>query len=98
MTASDDLTYTTRTNGEVEILRGGSMALLLRGDDAQDFLAQVKDGDADKVMKSFVGEQSGAAETTGSNTHPAMERPLDGPTPHGDGEPRKSDGEERPTD
>ena len=79
-------------------MRGGSIALLLRGDDAEDFLAQVKGGDAVQVMTTFVGEQSGAAETTGANTHPAMEQPLDGPVPHGDGEPREADGEERPTE
>lgn len=97
MTESESFTYTTRTNGEVEIMRDGSVALLLRGDDAEDFLAQVKDGDADQVMATFVGGQSGAAPTAGMDTHPAMEKPLDGPVPHGDGEPREADGEERPS-
>ncbi|WP_062136505.1 hypothetical protein [Demequina aestuarii] len=97
MTESENFTYTTRTNGEVEILRDGSVALLLRGDDAEDFLAQVKNGDADQVMEAFVGDQSGTAQATGTDTHPAMEQPLDGPVPHGDGEPREADGEERPS-
>lgn len=97
MTGSQEYTYTTRKNGEVEILRGGSVSRLLRGDEAADFLAQVKDGDADKIMERFVGSQPDAAQTSGTDTHPAMERPFDGPTPHGDGEPRETDGEERPT-
>ncbi|MFN3867027.1 MAG: hypothetical protein ACK4MD_10000 [Demequina sp.] len=97
MTDSHGLTYTTRKNGEVEIKRDGSMARMLSGDDAEDFLGQVKDGDADQVMKKFVDDQPGSAETSGTDTHPAMEDRLDGPVPHGDGEPREVDGEEEPT-
>ncbi|MFW7413922.1 hypothetical protein [Demequina sp. SO4-18] len=98
MTESQNFTYTTRSSGEVEIMRGGSVAVLLRGDDAEDFLAQVKKGDADQVMARFVEGQSGTAQTSGTDTHPAMEKPLDGPVPHGDGEPREADGEERPSE
>lgn len=98
MTDSQGFTYATRTDGEVEILHDGSVARLLRGEEAEDFLAQVKNGDAAQVMKQFAGAQAGAAQTSGTDTHPAMERPFDGPVPHGDGEPRESDGEEKPSE
>lgn len=97
MTGSQSFNYTTRTNGEVEIMRDGSVARLLRGDEAQDFLGQVKSGDANTVMEDFVGKSKDSAQTAGMDTHPAMEEPLDGPVPHGDGEPREADGEEKPT-
>ncbi|MFW2512388.1 hypothetical protein ACNI3K_01260 [Demequina sp. SO4-13] len=97
MTESENFSYTTRKNGEVEILRGGSVSRLLRGDDARDFLAQVKEGDAEEVMARFVDSQSETAQTSGTDTHPAMERPFDGPVPHGDGVTREYDGEERPS-
>lgn len=98
MTGSQEYTYGTRKNGEVEIMRGETVARTLRGEEAEDFLAKVKDGNADQVIEQYAGSQAGTADTTGTGTHPAMEDRLDGPVPHGDGEPRETDGEERPSE
>lgn len=52
---SEGYDYRTRTNGEVHIFHHGKLAKMLRDDAAQDFLAAVKDGDAQDVMAAAVG-------------------------------------------
>ncbi len=93
---SDTYEYGTRKNGEVEILHNGSLAKLLQGDEAEDFLAKVKDGNKQQVLKSFAGAQSSTGNDATSDQHPALEDSRPGPVPHGDGEIREKDGQESP--
>ncbi|MDN4478607.1 hypothetical protein [Demequina lignilytica] len=70
---SEGYDYRTRTNGEVHIFHHGRLARMLRDDPAQDFLAAVKDGDAQEVMAAAVGNdgQGGGVggPATGPGTH-----------------------------
>ncbi len=52
---SEGYDYRTRTNGEVHIFHHGKLARMLKDEPAQEFLAAVKDGDAQDVMASFSG-------------------------------------------
>lgn len=93
---SDTYEYRTRTNGDIELVHGGSLAKLLSGAEAEDFLAQVKHGDAQQVMENFVKAQPEVGAGSQDQGHPALDDPLPGPTPHGDGTVREKDGEETP--
>ncbi|MFV0633383.1 hypothetical protein [Demequina sp.] len=44
------------------------------------------------------GEQPIPGATDPEDTHPATEEATPQPVPHGDGEPRETDNQERPTD
>lgn len=73
MIDNDGYTYVTRGNGEVDIFFGEALELMLAGDDAASFLADVKDGDAQAVMRSYVkaGGKTSPAGTT--DKHPASD-------------------------
>lgn len=93
---SETYEYRTRTNGDVELVHGGSLAKLLSGDEADDFLSQVKSGDEQQVMERFTTERPDRQAGSQDQGHPALDDPLPGPTPHGDGTVREKDGEEDP--
>lgn len=95
---SETYEYRTRTNGDIELVHGGSLAKLLSGREAEDFLGQVKQGDQQQVIERFVGAQPEVSTGSQDQGHPALDDPLPGPTPHGDGTVREKDGEESPTD
>jgi hypothetical protein len=78
MSPSAEYKYATRTNGEVVIFHHGKMAKMMREEEAQKFLAAVKDGDEQAVMAQAVGNDGQAARPT-SGTGPS------GKSVHGDG-------------
>ncbi len=55
MSAPEGYDYRTRTHGEVHIFHHGKLAKMLKDESAQQFLAAVKDGDAQAVMADAVG-------------------------------------------
>jgi len=55
MSAPKGYDYRTRTNGEVHIFHNDRLATMLRGEDAQKFLAAVTEGDAQEAMAKAVG-------------------------------------------
>lgn len=66
MSAPEGFDYRTRTNGEVHIFHHGKLAKMLKDEPAQDFLAAVKDGDAQRAMADAVGNDGqGAGVSTG---------------------------------
>lgn len=93
---SDTYEYVTRKNGEVELLHNGSLARILQGNEAQTFLAHVKSGDEQQVLKRFVGSQPATSSPGAADEHPALDDARPGSTPHGDGEVREKDGQENP--
>lgn len=95
---SETYEYRTRTNGDVELIHDGALAKLLSGDEAKTFLAQAKDGDVQEEMARLVGARAEGAMSSQDQGHPALDDPLPGPTPHGDGAVREKDGEEKPSD
>lgn len=95
---SETYEYRTRANGDVELVRGGSLAKLLSDGEAEDFLRQVKSGDEQQVMERFTSERPDRQVGSQDQGHPALDDPLPGPTPHGDGAVREKDGEETPQD
>ena len=79
MSGAEGFDYRTRTNGEVAIFHHGKLAKMMREDEAQDFLGQVKGNDAQEVMARFVGNDGQAAKP-GTGAHPAVD------ALHGNGE------------
>ena len=75
MSAAEGYDYRTRTNGEVHIFHHGKLAKMLKDEPAQDFLAAVKDGDAQAVMAAAAGNDGqgggvhGSAQGPGTHLH-----------------------------
>ena len=72
MSGNKGYDYRTRTNGEVHIFHGDRLATMLRGKDAEDFLARVKDGDPQQAMADAVGATDASrpgARRSGPGTH-----------------------------
>ena len=59
MSGPEGYDYRTRTNGEVHIFHHDKLAKMLREKDAEEFLAAVKDGDAQQIMADAVGGGTG---------------------------------------
>ncbi|WP_296666651.1 hypothetical protein [Demequina sp.] len=55
MSAPEGYDYRTRTGGEVHIFHHGRLAKMLKDQPAQEFLAAVKDGEAQELMAAAVG-------------------------------------------
>ena len=77
-TGSQDLGfgYRVRRNGELEILHHGRLASTLRGNDADDFLAEVEtadEGDAQQLMARITGNYKRGNERLASQ-HPRNRR------------------------
>ncbi|WP_062518360.1 hypothetical protein [Demequina gelatinilytica] len=70
MSAPEGFDYRTRTNGEVHIFHHGKLAKMLREGPAEDFLAAVKDGDAQEAMAAAVGNDGQGGGVQGSATGP----------------------------
>lgn len=73
MSEPEGYDYATRSNGEVVIFHHGKLAKMMRGDQAEDFLAAVKDGDAQEVMDNFVGFDGQMEHPGSSGKHPATD-------------------------
>ncbi|WP_156165451.1 hypothetical protein [Demequina rhizosphaerae] len=85
MTGSEGFDYRTRTNGEVHIFHHGKLARMLKDEPAQDFLASVKDGDAQEVMAAAVGNDGQGGGVRGSAQGPATHLHGNGQAhPHGE--------------
>lgn len=74
MSATKGYDYRTRSNGEVHIFHRDKLATMLRGEDAQTFLAAVKEGDPQEAMAAAVGatdvsRPGGGASGSGSHLH-----------------------------
>lgn len=95
---TDTYEYRTRTNGDVELIRAGALAKLLSGEEAERFMAQVKDGDEQQVVEQFAGERPDERAGSQDQGHPELDDPLPGPTPHGDGAVREKDGQDNPSE
>ena len=55
MTGAEGFDYRTRSNGEVAIFHHGKLARLMRGENAEAFLKEVEDGDAQALMAAAAG-------------------------------------------
>ncbi|WP_297082188.1 hypothetical protein [uncultured Demequina sp.] len=55
MSGAEGFDFRTRSNGEVAIFHHGKLSKMMRGDEAESFLAAVKDGDAQEAMAAAVG-------------------------------------------
>ncbi|WP_062071200.1 hypothetical protein [Demequina sediminicola] len=73
MSAPEGYDYATRSNGEVVIFHHGKLAKLMREKEAEEFLAAVKDGDAQEVMDRFVGFDGQTSRPGSSGKHPATD-------------------------
>ncbi|SEJ63896.1 hypothetical protein [Demequina mangrovi] len=79
MSAPEGYDFRTRTNGEVHIFHHGKLAKMLREGPAEEFLAAVKDGDAQLVMASAAGNDGQGGGVQGSASGPGTHL-------HGNGE------------
>lgn len=79
MSGPNGFDYRTRTNGEVHIFHHGKLAKMLKDEDAQAFLAAVKDGDAQQVMADAVGAPNSPGRVSGGPSGPGSHL-------HGNGE------------
>jgi len=69
-------THRTRKNGDVEVLHNSRIAATLRGQEAQDFLAEVRSGelaDGQQLMARLTGNYKHGNERAASN-HPRNRR------------------------
>ena len=78
MSGNKGYDYRTRINGEVHIFHGDRLATMLRGKDAEEFLAKVKEGDAQQAMADAVGATDKA--------RPRMSAAAEAAHLHGNGE------------
>ena len=67
---SEGYDYRTRTNGEVHIFHHGRLAKMLKDEPAQEFLAAVKDGEAQDVMAQFSGNDRQGGGMSGGPSGP----------------------------
>ncbi|MCB2412829.1 hypothetical protein LGT39_08220 [Demequina sp. TTPB684] len=70
MSGPNGFDYRTRTNGEVHIFHQGKLAKMLKDEDAQKFLAAIKDGDPQQIMDDAVGAQHSNGRVSGGPTGP----------------------------
>ncbi|MFW2512387.1 hypothetical protein ACNI3K_01255 [Demequina sp. SO4-13] len=80
MTGSEGFDYRTRSNGEAVIFHHGKLAKMMRDEEAKKFLEDVKAGDPQEVMGTYVGND-GQAQKPGSAGKSAGPDSL-----HGNGE------------
>ena len=91
MSAPEGYDYRTRTNGEVHIFHHGRLAKMLKDEPAQEFLAAVKDGDAQSVMAEAAGSSSHSSGVHGTTTGPSAHLHGNGAA-HGQKEFRRKSG------
>ena len=71
MSGPNGFDYRTRTNGEVHIFLRGTLAKMLKDEDAQKFLAAIKEADDDQqVMEDAVGAQNSSGRVSGGPSGP----------------------------
>ena len=70
----------------------------MTSDQADEFPNKAKSTDKAKPTEQLPDERPDREAGSQDQGHPALDDPLPGDTPHGDGTPREKDGEPEPTD